>query len=86
MVCTTFHEATQMKGLLNFEEEWEYTMTEAAVWQMPTQLRDMYLRILVYSSVANPVTLWTSFKKDLQKIMHIGFSITNKELLIVTAG
>ena len=48
-VCATFHEVVQMKGLLNFEKEWEYIMTEAAVWHMPTQLRDMFLSILVYN-------------------------------------
>ena len=62
VVCATFHEAVQMKGLLNFEKEWEYVMTEAADWQMPAQLRDMFLSILVYNSKANPVALWTSFK------------------------
>ena len=49
MVCATFHEVVQMKGLLNFEKEWEYIMTEGAVWHVPTQLRDMFLSILVYN-------------------------------------
>ena len=62
VVCDTFHEAAQMKGLLNVEKEREYVMTKAAVWQMPAQLRDIFLSIFVYKSVANPVALWTTFK------------------------
>ena len=65
VVCATFHEAAQMKGLLNNEKEWEYAMTEAVQWQMPAQLRDMFLSILVYNSVANPASLWTTFKQSL---------------------
>ena len=57
VVCNTFHKAAQMKGLLNFEKEWKYAMAEAVVWQMPAQLRDMFLSILVYNSVGNPVDL-----------------------------
>jgi len=34
---------------------------------MLTQLRDMFVSILVYNSVANPITLWNNFKANLAK-------------------
>ena len=43
VVCDTFHKAAQMKGLLNFEKEWECALTKAAMRQVSAQLRDIFL-------------------------------------------
>lgn len=54
----TFREAALARGLLRGDEEWARAMQEATEWQMPSQLRSLFVSILVFCAPANPVALW----------------------------
>ncbi|UYV80109.1 hypothetical protein LAZ67_18001721 [Cordylochernes scorpioides] len=62
IVCSTFKEAAQRRGLLADDSEWDACLAEAALFQMPCQLRQLFATILIYNNPTNPVSLWTKYK------------------------
>ncbi|UYV81761.1 hypothetical protein LAZ67_20002254 [Cordylochernes scorpioides] len=62
IVCSTFKEAAQRRGLLADESEWDACLAEAALFQMPCQLRQLFATILIYNNPTDPVSLWTKYK------------------------
>jgi hypothetical protein len=70
-LCETYREACEKRGLLENDQHWEKTMTEAAESQMPKSLRHLFCIILTTCKVANPLLLWGKCKKDLSEdILH----------------
>jgi hypothetical protein len=70
-ICETYREACEKRGLLENDQHWEKTMTEAAESQMPKSLRHLFCIILTTCKVANPLLLWKKYKKDLSEdILH----------------
>jgi len=65
--CATFKEAAFRRELLLDDAEYRYCLEEAASWQMPVQLRQLFAVILVFGTPQNPLDLWTSFIKDLRE-------------------
>ncbi|UYV81362.1 hypothetical protein LAZ67_20000935 [Cordylochernes scorpioides] len=62
IVCSTFKEAAQRRGLLADDSEWDACLAEAALFQMPCQLRQLFATILIYNNPTDPVSLWTKYK------------------------
>ncbi|KAG3137452.1 hypothetical protein PI124_g17609 [Phytophthora idaei] len=54
----TFKEAALAMGLLDSDEDNHRCLTEAAHFQMPTQLRQLFAVLLVYCDPASPDDLW----------------------------
>lgn len=42
-------------------------MREALLSTMPKQLRNLFVRILIYCNVVPPLNLWNTFKTELSK-------------------
>jgi hypothetical protein len=67
----TFQDACRAKGLLQEDREWSMCLEEAAVTHTGTQLRSLFVTILLFCCPQNPVDLWNNFKDsfcdDLQR-------------------
>ncbi|UYV70096.1 hypothetical protein LAZ67_7001779, partial [Cordylochernes scorpioides] len=55
-------QAAQRRGLLADDSEWDACLAEAALFQMPCQLRQLFATILIYNNPTDPVSLWTKYK------------------------
>ncbi|XP_044005498.1 uncharacterized protein LOC122850412 [Aphidius gifuensis] len=63
--CVThdsYHSACLALGLIEDDEEWDRAMTEGGVWMMPHQVRNLFVRILIYCHPVNPEKLWEDRK------------------------
>ncbi|KAJ8972644.1 hypothetical protein NQ317_003239 [Molorchus minor] len=60
-VCETFAEACRLRNLLADDREWENTLHEAALREMPYQLRELFAYMLIYCDIANKLALWEQF-------------------------
>ncbi|KAJ4772848.1 hypothetical protein LUZ62_057105 [Rhynchospora pubera] len=65
IVYATFQEACNALGLLDDDNEWLYTLQEAAVTASAHQVRKLFVDILLYSEVTDPADLWDAcWRKD----------------------
>uniref|UniRef100_A0A914XQR9 ATP-dependent DNA helicase n=1 Tax=Plectus sambesii TaxID=2011161 RepID=A0A914XQR9_9BILA len=64
-VCATHQEAALLRGLLEDDMEWAACLSEAARLQMPAQLRQLFVTILVFSEPSDPRALWEARKTGL---------------------
>ncbi|CAF0786243.1 unnamed protein product [Rotaria sordida] len=64
-ICATFREACQLHGLLEDDQQWDATMSEAAAAQSPARLRNLFALILAVCGPSNPKQLWESYKESL---------------------
>ncbi|UYV73958.1 hypothetical protein LAZ67_11001589 [Cordylochernes scorpioides] len=62
IVCSTFEEAAQRRGLLADHSDWDACLAEAALLQMPCQLRRLFATILIFNNPNDPGSLWTKYK------------------------
>ncbi|XP_071718001.1 uncharacterized protein [Rutidosis leptorrhynchoides] len=54
----TFKDACFAHGLLNDDKEWTEAISEARVWATGSQLRDLFVTMLLFCNVSKPLTLW----------------------------
>ena len=59
-VCHTFKEAACHCGL--DDNEYDLCLAVAASWDMPPQLRHLFVTILLYNEPCNPAILWEKYK------------------------
>jgi hypothetical protein len=64
-ICATFREACQLHGLLEDDQQWNATMSEAAAAQSPARLRNLFALILAVCGPSNPKQLCESYKESL---------------------
>jgi len=64
-ICATFREACQLSGLLEDDNQWDATMSEAAKVQSPARLRNLFVILLITCAPSNPGQLWESYKESL---------------------
>lgn len=64
-ICVTYREACLRHGLLEDDEHWNQTLSEAAAVQMPCQLRQLFAIMLQFCHPSNPVQLWEDHKESL---------------------
>ncbi|CAN6998843.1 unnamed protein product [Brassica oleracea var. botrytis] len=55
------------RGLLANDAEWHESMAELNTWGTPSQLREMFVTLLIYCHVANPKELWDKCWKSLSE-------------------
>ncbi|CAN6845253.1 unnamed protein product [Brassica oleracea] len=55
------------RGLLANDAEWHESMAELNTWGTPSQLREMFVTLLIYCHVANPKELWDKCRKSLSE-------------------
>lgn len=58
----TFKEAAIAMGLLETNDEWLHCMEEASVWQMPSQLRQLFVSILCFGEPTDALGIWEAYK------------------------
>jgi hypothetical protein len=58
-VHPTFWEACQALGLLGDDQEWSHALTDLAQWASPYQLRQLFITLLLFCDVSNPLKLFT---------------------------
>lgn len=54
----THRAACEALGLLGDDQEWTLALIEAAASATASELRDLFVQILVFCDVAQPLTLW----------------------------
>ncbi|GJT63539.1 ATP-dependent DNA helicase PIF1-like protein [Tanacetum coccineum] len=57
-LCHTFKEACFAYGQLNDDREWTKAISEASLWALGPQLRDLFVTILLFCDVSRPLKLW----------------------------
>ncbi|CAJ0643332.1 9279_t:CDS:2 [Entrophospora sp. SA101] len=57
-LCATFKENAQCRGFLENDNEHQQCMAEARIFQMPSQLRDLFATLLVFGDVTDIHQLW----------------------------
>ena len=67
VVHATFRGAALACGLLDTDREWADCLQEAAAWQSPYQLRQLFVVILLSCNPSNPDELWNRFSTDLSE-------------------
>ena len=65
IIYSSFKDACNALGLLSDDTEWHNTLVEAAIFQMPAQLRRLFAIILTHYDPAKPLKLWDDHKTDL---------------------
>ncbi|XP_074291256.1 uncharacterized protein LOC141618031 [Silene latifolia] len=57
-VYPTYKEACFAHGLLSNDKEWHEAMREAGRWAMPSQLRELFVTMLLFCEVTDVLELW----------------------------
>ena len=67
-VCyDTFKEAASALGLLDDDEVWDLTLSDALISGMPSQLRQLFALICVFSLLTTADILWTKYREHLSE-------------------
>ncbi|GBM54897.1 hypothetical protein AVEN_77808-1 [Araneus ventricosus] len=66
-ICYTFRETCQKLGLLEDDEHWTKTMTEAMLTSFPDQIRNLFAIILTTCNPYNPRFLWDKFRESMSE-------------------
>ena len=65
VIYPSFKQVAIARGLLDTDSEWVNTLTEAASFVLPAQLRSFFVTILTQCNPANPFFLWQAFKEQM---------------------
>ncbi|XP_074283443.1 uncharacterized protein LOC141607991 [Silene latifolia] len=60
VVYLSYKEACYAYGLLSNDKEWHEALNEANRWAMPSQLRELFVTIILFCEVTDVKTLWES--------------------------
>nr|GEV62082.1 ATP-dependent DNA helicase PIF1-like [Tanacetum cinerariifolium] len=86
---TTFKVACFVYGLLNDDKEWSQAIAKARFWAMGPQMRDLFVTILLFCDVSQPLQRreenWTALSKDILNKIRIlykyqALQLTNKQI------
>ncbi|PIN09959.1 DNA helicase PIF1/RRM3 [Handroanthus impetiginosus] len=58
VLYSTYKEACNALGLLGNDDKWHRTIQEAAQWQTRHQLRELFVTMILFCEVAEPLKLW----------------------------
>ncbi|XP_028106546.1 uncharacterized protein LOC114305630 [Camellia sinensis] len=73
IVHPTFKSVCLALGLLDDDNEWDATLTEASTWASGAQLRNMFFSMLMFFEVTNAYELWENHLFDLTDDYKIGY-------------
>ena len=66
-ICNTYKEAARKRGLLEDDQECDSCLTEAASCGMPSELRQLFVTLLLFNEPADPLVLWNKPKESLSE-------------------
>ncbi|KAK9072547.1 hypothetical protein SSX86_008981 [Deinandra increscens subsp. villosa] len=55
----TYRAACEAMGLIGDDTEWALTFEEAALWATARELRFLFVQMLLFCEISNPLVLWT---------------------------
>lgn len=58
VVLVTYREACLAFGILKGDGEWNKALTEASQWVMPKNLTELFVTIMLFYHVSDPINLW----------------------------
>ena len=64
-VLPTFKDACLQLSLIEDDMQWDATLSEASLFQMPRQLRFLFATICIHCQPADPLTLWNNYQASL---------------------
>lgn len=67
IVCETFAEACELRGLISDDREWHRALQEASEVQMPYEMRMLFVSICAYCSPSNAQALWEAFRNRMSE-------------------
>ncbi|KAL1189417.1 hypothetical protein V5N11_012169 [Cardamine amara subsp. amara] len=68
----TYKESCYALGLLDGDKEWHEVMAESSQWAYACQLRELFVLILIYCEVVDPLKLWNNCWRSLSEdILHM---------------
>ncbi|XP_074324065.1 uncharacterized protein LOC141660986 [Apium graveolens] len=65
IVYPTYKETCFHRGLLESDKEWHIALADASVCASASQFRDLFVTLLVFCEVSNPLELWMSHWVDM---------------------
>lgn len=85
-LCQTYQETCLKLGLLENDQHWEITLTEAALTCLPQQIRTLFAIIITTCAPSDPKSLWEKYKENLSedilrqtRIINFNLDITFSE-------
>lgn len=66
-LCESFKQAALKRGLLQDDEEWIECLNEATLSASPSQIRLLFVTILIFGEPASPVKLWNMFQNSMSE-------------------
>ena len=81
-MCGTFKEAARRRGLLEDDQESDDSLTAAAIIELPAQLRQLFVTILLFNEPSDPLALWNKHKVSLSEdyLFEASVLVLNLEL------
>ena len=74
----TFRQAASAMGLLEDDDEWINCMLESSLFASASQLRQLFVTILIFGNPSNPLALWEAFKDQLSDDFSYDLNITTQ--------
>jgi hypothetical protein len=66
---STFRAACEALGLLGDDQEWFHAMSDASQWAFPSQLRQLFVTLLIYCELKDPIRLFDEYVKKMGEDM-----------------
>nr|KAI8748380.1 ATP-dependent DNA helicase PIF1 [Biomphalaria glabrata] len=82
VVCQTFREACQRRGMLDNDEHWEAALAEAAQTGTAQRVRHLFALLLTTCGLSNPLDLWEKYKNALSDDILLQKRRENPDILI----
>ena len=72
VVCETYREACERRGMLENDSHWDMTIAEAVISQSPQRIRHLFAILLTTWAISNPKALWEKYKLAMTEdyLMH----------------
>ncbi|GBP66855.1 hypothetical protein EVAR_18026_1 [Eumeta japonica] len=65
VIFQTYQGACKELGLLEGDEHWQNTMSDAIISEPATKLRELFTTILIFCQPSDPLELWNKFRDAL---------------------
>jgi len=79
VIHETFQDACQDFGLLQDDQEWTSCMQSSETFASAYQMRHLFVSLLLFNSISNPLELWNTFKQDMSDDFLYQARLTNRE-------
>jgi len=79
VIHDTFQDACRDLGLLQDDQEWISCMRTSATFASAFQMRHLFVSLLLFNSISNPLDLWHAFKQAMSDDFLYQARLTNRE-------